>query len=398
MFAANSLANGIWIALWAVYFVSVADVSPAVVSTVSLFGGVAGMALAYPVGSLGDRVDDRYLLALLLTLRGIAALLVSLSSSTVLLLAALFITLGLQSAQTGLSTSIVATRVDPMSRVKSLSWIRTLQHVLYALTAVAASLVLASGAEIFFRIALAIGGTMLFAGALMCTRISRRSAVTSSRADRRIGGSTAVKDQAFLLMMLGSSLLMLCWPVLTVGLPLWITESTVAPPAMAGVCLAISAIIIITIQIPVGNKVVTLKHGRYVNLAGSIFLSVVCAGFVIAGETESTRVAVAIILGVTLLHALAEVLVVTSKWYFSTSMMNDDHAGGYQSIAAIGDGLAVAVGPAIMIALVGTGNTGWCLLGLTFFIVGVFQAIYSRRILVRTAERAGPSMAPKPEA
>ncbi|MGI9210589.1 MAG: hypothetical protein ACR2I3_21795, partial [Rhodococcus sp. (in: high G+C Gram-positive bacteria)] len=92
------------------------------------------------------------------------------------------------------------------------------------------------------------------------------------------------------------------------------------------------------------------------------------------------------------------VLVVTSKWYFSTSMMNDDHAGGYQSIAAIGDGLAVAVGPAIMIALVGTGNTGWCLLGLTFFIVGVFQAIYSRRILVRTAERAGPSMAPKPEA
>jgi hypothetical protein len=59
MFAANSLANGIWIALWAVYFVSVADVSPAVVSTVSLFGGVAGMALAYPVGSLGDRVDDR---------------------------------------------------------------------------------------------------------------------------------------------------------------------------------------------------------------------------------------------------------------------------------------------------------------------------------------------------
>ncbi|MFC4591486.1 MFS transporter [Sphaerisporangium corydalis] len=365
----TALGDGMWFTIWALYFTRVLHLSPATVGAGMAVAGGAGLVTAIPLGALSDRLDARAVLVGLTVVRGVAMACYVLVREPWMFFLVTAAFVAPANGSTAIRTALVAGLVDGTdARVKALARQRVAQHVGYALGAGLGAIVLTAGTDSAYMLAIA-GNALTFAVlAVLTATVPGGPGSGVSRGDGRSGVRVVLRDRPYLAVVGATSVLSLCWAMLSAGLPLWIAGSTRLPLSLSGVVVVISSVGIAALQVPVTNLTRGTTRAARVTVWAGVCLAVSCVLLATTAGGSGTAATVVVLLAA-LFHVAGELGYVGGSWGLSIELMREDARGAYQGASEAATATVQMFAPAVFtLVLTWFAATGWLL------VAGVFLA------------------------
>ncbi|XVS63375.1 MFS transporter [Actinosynnema sp. CA-299493] len=382
----SALGDGLWFTTWALFFTRVLGLPPVTVGVGMAVAGAAGLVAAVPLGALADRFDPRLVLAVITVVRALAMTsYLAVDGAWSFLAATVAFTApanGGNAVRTALITGLVT---EDAARVRALAKQRVAQHVGYAIGAGLGALVLTADDRSTY--ALAITGNAITFGVLAVTTLAvRRPAPVDGTPRAR----AAVRDRPYLAVVAVTSVLSLCWAMLSTGLPLWLSRSTDLPLALGGVVVVVGSVGIAVFQVPFSRFARTPDQAARTAVRSGVALAASC---VLLATTAggSGAVGVGVVVAAAVLHVVGELGYVAANWGLSVGLMRDEARGAYQGVNEAATATVQLFGPAVFtLALGGLGAGGWLAVAVVF-LVAVAPVPALTRWATRTREPAVPS-------
>lgn len=362
----HSLGQGLWMALNAIYAVSVVKLTPGQFGIgVGAAAGVA-LALSTPMGHLADRVGPRTiqiwsflalgpLTALLLLVHGFPEYLVVVSVQA-----------AAYSASRSARMAMVAGLIPARDRVTVRACLRSASNVSVSVGAGIAGVLLAVGSTTGYRGAVVLNAlTFLTTGLL-----TRRLPAVSPQAARPGPALVVLRDRPYLAFILLDGMLSMHNLLLDVALPLWVLHHTHAPRWIIAAILLLNTVLVVLLQVRAARGTDEPASAARASRAGSLCLGVACVVF---GLTEGAPalVASALLLLGAVAHVLGEVRQSAGSWGIAFGLAPDHAQGQYQGTQAMGADIGKMIAPALLTWLViEHGTVGWIVLALAFVALG----------------------------
>lgn len=180
----------------------------------------------------------------------------------------------------------------------------------------------------------------------------------------------ALTDRPFVTFTALFGAMGLQYPVVSLLLPIWISEHTDAPRWTVAAVSALNAVVCVLLQTRIGSRIETPRDGgRAFRTAGLLFL-VSCPLMALTAHAP-VWVAVALVVAAICIHSLGEIWESSAGFALGFGLAPDHAQGQYQGLLGLGFSAGQALAPAILTTLVlGLGTTGWLLLGVFFAAVG----------------------------
>ena len=338
--------------------------APSTTGLVLSAAAAVALVVAGPLGVVADRVGLRRSGAAA-TLGSAVALLGYAVSDSLVVYAASAVVFVVSQAVSGAIRQALAVAGAPASeRLGVRATMHTLLNVgLGAGTLVGAS-VAALGTSSAFRTAYVAAGLLSIAAALATLRLR---AVDEGRTRVAPPGGLAVvlRDRRFVVATALTAVVQLTMPALSVLLPVWVLQHTVAPAWAAGVALALNTALVIAVQRPWSARLVSSR--AVVRSARVAAAALVLAGalFTVCGRVDTAAPAVLLIVLAVVALTAGEVAGGAATWSVALSDVPPLAEGRYQSVFSMGSSTARIVGPGLALPLVvAQPGTGWLLLGL----------------------------------
>ncbi|MFC9972312.1 MFS transporter [Spirillospora sp. NPDC127200] len=380
----TGLGGGVWFTVWALYLTRDLGIPAGRMSMALIVAGVAGLLLAVPVGAVADRHGARRVLLWLYLVRGASALAFLAVDGVVGLIVVATLFNGAQIVGMGVNNALVAGLFAGPDRIRVLARLRAVVHGANTLGAAGGALVLAVDEHWAYASAIAFNALTFFAAVATLHRVPE--AATAERAARWMGlRGAAIRDLPYIAVLAPVAGLSLCWAMLSVGVPLWVSEHTAARPAVAAVAVVVSSLLIAVLQTPVSVRIQdTGRAARAATLAGAL-LAAGCL-LLIGASGAAVTLAVVIVLAASLVHVAGELLFIAGQWQLSMALMREDRKGEYQGLNAALTGVVQTFAPALVAALVGgLAAMGWLLLAVVFLLCAAPVVPLTRHAL-RTRE------------
>jgi MFS family permease len=363
----SALGDGLWFTIWALYFTRILHLSPAMVSLGMAVASGIGLAVAVPLGAMADRYDPRAILVAVTVARGVAMACYALVHDpwTFVLVTTVFVAPA--NGGTAIRTALVAGLVTGTdARVKALARQRVAQHVGHALGAGAGAVVLAADDASAYQLAITGNALSFAASALLTATVA--SPRTRTARGRRPGVRLVLRDRPYLAIAGTTSLLSLCWAMLSTGLPLWIANSTRLPLSLSGVVVVISSVGIAALQIFVTNFTRTTAQAARTTVWAGALLATSCV--LLATTAQGSGVVIMTVVTVAaLFHVAGELGYVGGSWGLSVELMREDARGAYQGASEAATATVQMFAPAVFTLVLTTfAASGWLL------VAGVFLA------------------------
>jgi hypothetical protein len=366
--AVSALGDGLWFTIWAVFFTRVLGLSTIMVGFGMAVAAGVGMAAAVPIGAIADRLNPRLVLVAITAVRAAAMGSYLLVHDTWAFMAVTVPFTALATGGTAVRTALIAGLVmDNAARMRSLAQQRVAQHVGYAIGAGIGALVLAADRPLVYMVAI-VGNAATFVVLAAATMAVPRP-VGHVHTSTMTGSLTALRDRPYLAVIGFTSLLSLCWAMLSTGLPLWISGSTHLPLALSGVVVVISSVGIAALQVPVTRFARTPGQSARTSVWAGVALAVSC---VLLATTSGAAgfVGVAVVIAAALLHVCGELGYVAATWGLSVNLMREDARGAYQGASEAATATVQMFAPAVFaVALGAFGAGGWLLVAVIFLLV-----------------------------
>ncbi|MEV8441293.1 MFS transporter [Actinosynnema sp. NPDC051121] len=378
----SALGDGLWFTTWALFFTRVLGLPLVTVGVGMAVAGAAGLVAAVPLGALADRFDPRPVLAVITVVRALAmASYLAVDGTWSFLVATVAFTApanGGNAVRTALIAGLVA---DNAARVRALAQQRVAQHVGYAIGAGIGALVLTADDRSAYT--LAITGNAITFGVLAATTLAVRKPSSPRGAPR---ARAALGDRPYLAVVAVTSVLSLCWAMLSTGLPLWLSRSTGLPLALGGVVVVVSSVGIAVFQVPFSRFARTPDQAARTAVRSGIVLAASCV-LLATTAGRSGAVGVVIVVAAAALHVVGELGYVAANWGLSVGLMRDESRGAYQGVNEAATATVQLFGPAVFtFALGGFGAGGWLAVAV-IFLVAVAPVPALTRWATRTRER-----------
>ncbi|MFD3723162.1 MFS transporter [Streptomyces sp. NPDC058674] len=382
----NGFGDGLWFSIWAIYLTQIRHIPAGNMGLAMGIGGLVGLLAAVPIGVAAERRGPREVLCAVIVLRGLAMVAyVFVGGFWSLLVVTTFFS-AVQSSGVGVRVTLVYGLMPAEDRVRVLAQGRVVQHIAYAAGAGGAMLVLASGEPAVFVAAVLIDALALFLTAALTMIVPPVAPVPR---ERRSSGMQALRDLPYVAIMGTTAVLSLCWALLATGLPLWIAQDTRAPLWSAGLAVVVSSVAIAVFQVRVSRRAVGIPEAVRASRISALALAACCAIFAVAAWTASPVLATCVIIAGMGAHVVGELYYVSSRWGLSLGLMAKNAEGQYQGVTASTEAAAVAMGPALVTALVtGLSQAGWMILAALFLLSTAPVAALARRA-ARDGFRAG---------
>lgn len=384
---ATQVGDGAWFTCWAVFFTRVLGFRAGTVGVVMTVAGAAALAGAAPLGRLADRVGPRGLFVALLVIGGVAMSAFTLVHSVWAFAAVACVETAANKGRGGVRDALVTGLARQRDeRLAALARMRALGQTGAGFGAAAGALVLTSGSRtLFVVLILANAGSFLAYAAV----VASLPAVPAAESTGPRRSWAVLRDGPFLGLVAVSSVLTLCWGMLSAGLPLWITGHTRAPAALAGVVVLASSFAIGLFQQRFSAAGRSLRRSARAASWSAAALAATCALWA-AAAGRGPRLAMALLGAGAVLHILGELLFVSASWGFVVALMPEHARGEYQGAASTGTAAAIMAGPVVMLALVVPhGTAGWLGLAAAFLAAGLAAYPLARAGGRRTAPPGG---------
>jgi MFS transporter len=363
----TNVGNGAWYATWAIFLTRSVGLSSAQVGLGMTLAGALGMALATPVGHLADRLGPREVLAVLLVLQalGTAGFAAVHGFASFLGAAGLAVTAGQVTG--GARGALVVGLADGAERVRTLSSLRTVGHVGWAVGAAIGAGVLALDSRGAYLGMVALDAASYLACAAALAGVPRVPPAAVPDGGPR---PAVLRDGPYVSLAALMGVLALCWGMLSTGLPLWVTAHTQAPRWIVAVIVGLNSAAIAALQLRVSRSAGTPRAAARVAARAGAALALACALVAVTGG-RGGLVAVALLLAAGAAHVAGELLFVSASWGLSLPLMPAGAPGQYQGMFATGEATAISVAPVLMTTLVvGAGAPGWLALAGIFAAAG----------------------------
>lgn len=318
--------------------------------------GLLGLLAAVPAGRVCDRGRPHLVLAAALATMAAASLgFLAVRTVPAALVAACFYSGACQCAYTARGT--LAARVCPEDPARLNAQLYRVGNVGYALATPLTGIAAGCGTALAYRLAL-LGSAAAFALAALGALL-----VHAGRADAaaRSGGGKRVRpwrDPRYVLLTGLYAVTGLQFAVTEFALPLWVVDHTRAPRAMVGAAALISTVVVVALQPAATRRAATTSRAATAMAAAGIAAGAGCLALAAAGGRAPAGAAVLVALGALAL-AVAELGQAVGAITLSYRLAPAAAAGTYQGFFSLGQGAAVAAGPALLSRTVLRPGAGW---------------------------------------
>ncbi|WP_405924787.1 MFS transporter [Streptomyces sp. NBC_00035] len=358
---ANSVGDGAYYVTSALYFTHVVGLAPGRVGLGLTVAWAVGSLVGVPLGRLADRRGPRGTAALLAlaTAATVASFLVVRGFLPFVLAACAY-----ASAQSGLAAArqaLLAGLVPAGERTGLLAHLQSTLNAGLAVGAGLGGLALHAGTRAAYLGVFALDAvSFLLCAALM---LGLPSVAPVSAVVRRSHGLGVLRDRPYVLVTFLNTVLLLRMPLLSLGIPLWITERTEAPAWLVSALFVLNTGAVMVFQVRMARGVTGLASAtRAVRRSGLVMLAS-CAVFALSSGV-SPWVAVGVLVAGAVLQVVAEMQQSAGSWQLAFDLAPADRMGEYQGFFGTGVTVARTMGPLVLTALlVGWGTPGWLLLG-----------------------------------
>ncbi|MCK8677774.1 MFS transporter [Streptomyces lichenis] len=362
----NRVGNGLFNAASALYFTLIVGLPAAQVGAALTIAGVIGLGAGIPGGHLADRRGARPVMMAALAVQAVSmAALVLVESWAALTVVA---TAGqLAAAVAGAAWGALVVRVGGERPARFRAKLRTFVNLGVILGTVGAGLALAAGTRGAY-VTLILGNAASFGLCAVLLLLLPRYPVLAAppRQQRRL----AFTDRPFLVFTALYGAMGLQYPVVSLLLPIWISEHTEAPRWTVAALFAVNSLFCVLTQTRIGSRIETPHDGgRAFRTAGLLFL-VSCPTMALAAYAP-VWAAAGLVLAAVFVHSLGEVWESSAGFALGFGFAPDHAQGQYQGLLGLGFNAGQALAPAILTTVVlGLGTAGWLLLASFFAALG----------------------------
>ncbi|WP_405907740.1 MFS transporter [Streptomyces sp. NBC_00828] len=389
---ANSIGDGAYYVTSALYFTHAVGLAPGRVGLGLTVAWAVGSLVGVPLGRLADRRGPRgtAVLLALATAAAVASFLVVRGFLPFVLAACAY-----ASAQSGLAAArqaLLAGLVPAGERTGLLAHLQSTLNAGLAVGAGLGGLALHAGTRAAYLGVFALDAVSFLLCAALMLRLP--SVAPASAVVRRSHGLGVLRDRPYVLITFLNTVLLLRMPLLSLGIPLWITERTEAPAWLVSALFVLNTGAVMVFQVRMARGVTGLVSAtRAIRRSGLVMLAS-CAVFALSSGV-SPMVAVGVLVAGAVLQVVAEMQQSAGSWQLAFDLAPADRMGEYQGFFGTGVTVARTMGPLVLTALlVGWGTPGWLLLGGVMLAASYAMGPATRWATVTATATAGPSKEP----
>ncbi|MCX4763356.1 MFS transporter [Streptomyces sp. NBC_01275] len=376
----NSVGDGAYYTTSALYFTQIVGLAPARVGLGLTVGWAVGSLAGVPLGRLADRRGARGTAVLLALATGLAV-----ASFTVVrgFVPFVLVACGYAAAQSGLAAARQALLAGLVPAGERTGLLARLQSTLNAGLAVGAGLgglALHAGTRAAYAGVFVVDAVSFLVCALLLAALPR----VAPGPVRPRGSLGVLRDRPYTVVALLNTVLLLRMPLLSLVLPLWITERTGAPAWLVSALFMLNTAAVTVFQVRAARGVTGLDSAlRAVRRAGWVMWAA-CAVFTLSTGASAWVAAGVLVVGA-VLQVIAEMGQSAGSWQLSFDLAPADRVGEYQGLFGTGVTVARTLGPLLLTwLLVEWGTPGWLLLG-----AAMTAASYAMGPAARWAAAAG---------
>ncbi len=197
-----------------------------------------------------------------------------------------------------------------------------------------------------------------------------------------------LRDWPYVVIVAITGLFSLHFFVMELGLALFISERTSAPPVMVAVLLILNTACVAVFQVRLSRRADSVEAGARALVRGAIWIG---AGFAIVAFADRGNAAFAVVVLVvgSLVHVVGEMIGSGGQWGLQMGLAPHERQGQYQGFAGLGFSVIAVIGPPIVTLLcVEMGETGWLILAALMLGVALVSVPAARWALA-SRERYG---------
>ncbi|WP_164545280.1 MFS transporter [Antribacter gilvus] len=394
----DSLGTGLYLAASAIFFVRSVGLTHTEVGIGLAVCGGAALLSTVPLGRACDRWGATRMLVLFQLWRAGAFTWLALVDGPVGFV--------LASAAVGLvdrvvspaSQAVVGLAVGDEDRTRTMSAMRAVRNIGFAVGSAVAAPVIATGSSDAFR-ALIVADAATFLVAALALAVLARSlpVVVRQPAGRASGGRPGRGGRQvgrWYLALTGlNGVLGVHMTLLSVGLPLWTMSGTAAPEYLVAGLLVANTVLVVTLQVPLSGIVERARGAERAWAFGGACVAGACVVAALAGVPSSAVVASALLVGTVVVLTFGEMWHSIAAWELSYRYAPPARRSEHLSVFALGPAVQEVVGPLVVTGVVlAAGWPGWVGLALVVALAtGLVRPVLGRLDAAREPE---PERAP----
>ncbi|MFF7528710.1 MFS transporter [Streptomyces bobili] len=355
----NSVGDGAYYTTSALYFTQAVGLAPARVGLGLTIGWAVGSLAGLPLGRLADRRGPRGTAVLLALATGLAVASFTLVRGFLPFVLAACAYAAAQSGLAAARQALLAGLVPAGERTGLLARLQSTLNAGLAVGAALGGLALHAGTRTAYLTVFVVDAVSFLVCALLLVGLPRVAPVPV----RPRGGLGVLRDRPYTVVALLNTVLLLRLPLLSLVLPLWITERTGAPAWLVSALFVLNTAAVTLFQVRAARGVTGLDSATRALRHSGWVMCAACALFALSAGA-SAWVAAGVLVAGAVLQVAAEMGQSAGSWQLSFDLAPADRVGEYQGLFGTGVTVARTLGPLCLTALLlRWGTPGWLLLG-----------------------------------
>ena len=356
---ARFFGAGFWGPLQVLYFVRIAGIPVMTVSVGLTVATLVGLAAGPFTGALADRYGTRRVGSAVFGFAACASATFALVESVPTFLVAVTLVSVGRGGQAAVSGALVAA-VAGTDKLDFRARVYAMQNLAMTVGPVFGALVLQADERRWYLAAVGVEVAACLLACVLVASLPERPAVVGRD---ELPSVRALRDGPYMTVSALAGVLVLFDSVLTVLVPLWVTERTDAPRWSVSALYLLCCLLVVVFQRRVSAGKESIPAGSRALRRTAPLAAVALVFFYCAGLSSGPLTLLLLVSGGVVLTG-AEMTFAAGEYSLSYGLARDERHGEYQGAFAVGVGVGSAAAPPVVTALcLGAGPLGWVVLG-----------------------------------
>ncbi len=382
---ANRFGAGAVMTTSALYFTRQVGFSAAEVALALSVAAIVGIVVQVPAGHLGDTRGPRRILTLCMTGAALTSALPVFARTPWQLALLLALLAFFERSAGSVQQGVIAQLATGGRGVLFKAYLRAVTNTAIGLGSVFGGAALVIDEPWAYISVFVLNAVFTGFAAWNSTRLPELPAYVRIEGEPRLA---VLRDWPYVVIVTITGLFSIHFFVMELGLALYISQRTAAPPVMVAVLLIINTACVAFFQVRLSRRADSVEAGARALVRGAVWIA---AGFAIVSLADrgSTTFAIAVLVVGSLVHVVGEMIGSGGQWGLQMGLAPHERQGQYQGFAGLGFSVIAVVGPPIVTLLcVEMGETGWLVLAGLMLAIALISVPASRWALA-SRERYG---------
>jgi MFS family permease len=377
----DSFGTGVYSATSMLFFTQVRGFSFTAVGAGISAGSVCALLLSTQLGRLADRYGARPTLIGLFVARAVGYALYLLAEPywAFLLLTCLVSTV--DRASPAINQSLMGTLFGDKDRATILGTVFSVRNGAIVLGSLAATAPVMFDSPALYGVCVAVNAVTFLTAAAVMTRMRPTAAAAPPRHSSHATPApvrSPLRSPKYLMITGVNAMLLVHNTLLTLVLPLWVTQHTEAPRWALTTLLALNGVLAMACQVPVNRRFSTYHAAARASAMAGVAVLAACVAYAASGSADSALAALGLLVVAMLAHTAGECLHIAST-PLSFSLAPPHARGRYLTFYNLGRVCQDLVGPVLLgTALLDSGASVWWLVGAAVAVAGTLPWLLLR--------------------